>query len=150
MKKRSRTLWLILFGVPLLLGIPVAIVGSSICRTGMIDVRVVEKQPGGCSVGIHVPGALVSVLARCTPRCAFAEIREEAGREAENALDICRVVLDELGRGGDGVYVDVRTAEELVTIEKRDGKLLLFVDTPDETVRCSLPIRVLASVISAI
>jgi hypothetical protein len=150
--KRSRMLWAVLFGLPALLVLPVVLIGSSLDLGGDIAFRVIEKGPGGTSVGGHVPAALVPVVMHCAPHDVLAEIRAEVGndRDATRALDMMCAVVDELSRVPDGVLVEVRTEEEIISIEKRGGSLHVDIDTPDEVVQASVPLRTIRSVARAI
>jgi hypothetical protein len=137
--KRKRSLWVILFGIPALLILPLAVVGSRVYTSGSIDVEVVERN--GSSVGIHVPATLVTTALHFIPECTVDGVRVEMDPEARQALRIAAAVAEELEDCPDGILVDVQDAQEVVTIEKKDGKIHVFVDSPDETVRCSVPIR---------
>ena len=150
MNSQSRKLFLILFGAPLLLAIPVVLLGSSIFQAGTIEFEVHEKHPGGCSLEATIPAALVPVAMRLAPAQAMHEVRAEIDTEIGDCMKIARAVLKEISRCPDGVFVDVRTACEVVTVEKRNGRLEVTVDTPHELVRASVPLHTVASVLSAI
>jgi len=147
--KRNRTLWAILFGLPLLLVIPLVVIGAGTYTTGSIDVRVVEKGPDGTSVGVHIPAMVIPFALRCVPVCTIDEVRMEMDDEARQALRLASAVAARLASCPDGVFVDVQSREEVILIEKRSGQIVVFVDTPDETVRCSMPIRTLAKSLDA-
>lgn len=146
--KRSRSLWLILFGVPLLLIVPVVLIGSSMWNSGMIHVQVHEKCGGGTSFGAHVPAAIVPVALQFAPDEVWDEIRSELGSEAPQAVPILRAALRELSRCPDGVLVDVQSRDEIVSIEKKRGAIEIYVDTPDEVVRISVPLGSVGTVLS--
>lgn len=150
MKKKNRTLWLILFGVPALIVVPLALVGSSVLTAGSIDINVIEKNDGGSAIGIHVPAALVPAAAHLMPRVTVDDIRMDMGPEARQALEIGFAVIGELERVPDGIFVDVMDGTDIVTIEKRDGKLLIYVDTPDETVKIDVPLRAVRQTLGAL
>jgi hypothetical protein len=149
-RRKPRTLFVILFGLPLLLITPLVLVGSSVYHSGTIEVRVVDKTGEGCCVGAHVPAVVVPLALRLAPGHVLDEIRGELDEEAIMGLEIARAVLEELSRAPDGVLIDVRTRTELVAIEKRDGKLRVYVDTPDEVVQASIPLGTLKEVVRAI
>jgi len=150
MKKSNRMLWAILFGVPMLIVLPLALAGSSVLTPGDIDVRVIDKTGGGSSVGIHLPALLVPAAAHLMPHVTVDDIRAEMGPEGEQALKIAAVVLGELQRMPDGVLVEVMDRTDIVTIEKRDGNLRIFVDSPDETVQVEVPIRAARQTLKAL
>jgi len=150
MKKSNRMLWTILFGVPVLVVIPLALAGSSIYSSGSIDVNVVDKSGCGSNVGIHVPALLVPAAAHLMPQVTVDDLRMEMGPEAEQALASATAVMGELERMPDGVLVDVMDSTDIVTIEKRAGKLHVYVDTPDETVKLEIPVRAVRQTLKAL
>jgi hypothetical protein len=149
MKKRSRGLWVVLFGVPALLLLPVALIGSAVHQQGTIEFRVHEKHDG-LSVGGKVPAILVPIAMRCAPSDVRSEIRCELDGEAAWALEAAQAAIRELSGIPDGILVDVRTSTEVVTIRKKDGNLVIDIDTPDEKVAASVPLRSLAALADAI
>ena len=150
MRPAPRMLWVILFGIPALLVLPIAFVGSQVWEPGTIDVRVVEKHPGGCNVGATVPAMMVPVAMHLIPAECHMQIDADLDEDTRMALDMARAVISQLGRCPDGIYVDVQSDRDIVTIEKRDGKFHIFVDTPDERIDLSVPVHTVSSVLSAI
>jgi hypothetical protein len=150
MKKSNRMLWAILFGVPMLIVLPLALAGSSVLTPGSIDVTVVDKTGCGSNVGIHVPAILAPAAVRLMPSVTVDDIRMEMGPEGEQALKLAAAVMGELERVPDGVFVDIMDATDIVTIEKREGKLRIYVDTPEETVKVEVPIRAVRQTLSAL
>jgi len=150
MKKRNRMLWAILFGVPMLIVLPLALVGSSVITPGSIDVTVTDKTGSGSNVGIHVPAILAPAAMHLMPDVTIDDIRMEMGPEAEQALELAAAVMGELERVPDGVFVEVMDRTDIVIIEKRAGKLHIYVDTPDETVRVEVPIRAVRQTLKAL
>lgn len=149
-KTSSRKLFAILFGLPLVLVLPVALLGASVLHTGVLEIEVVEKGEGGTSVGVKVPGAILPVAMHLIPDVALDDVRCEIDAETRAALDVARVALGSIARGPDGVYVDVRSRDEVVHVMKEGDTLRVFVDTPSEVVRVSVPLRVVGSVLDAI
>ena len=150
MKTKSRSLFVIVFVVPLLLLLPVALIGSSVYRAGSIEFSVQEKHPGGCSISGKVPAILVPAALHLAPSCALEEARAEIRCELGDAFEIVRAAARELSRCPDGVLVEVRSACELVTVEKRNGRLEVHVDTPDEVVHAAVPLDTVRSFFAAI
>lgn len=150
MKRNNRTLWVILLGIPALLVLPVAIVGSSLVTGGSIELQVYEKHDGGCHVGMTIPAGIVPIACRLVPNVVIDDVRLDLDDEARQALRIAEVVADELRGVPDGVFVDVIDGTDIVTIEKVDGNLKIFVDTPDETVRLSVPLGTVSHAIRAL
>jgi hypothetical protein len=149
MPSKPRTLFAILFGVPILLFIPVWVIGSSVYQAGTIEFSVHEKGPNGCQISGSIPAAVVSAI-HLAPHSALDEIRHEMHCEIGDATKIVEAALNELSRCPDGVLVDVRTDTEVVTIEKRNGSIRVDVDTPGEKVQASVPLSAMRSFISAI
>ena len=139
--KKKNSLWVILFGLPALLILPFALIGSNVYSTGMIDVEVLEKSPNGTSIGIHVPAMAVPAALHLMPHVTIDEVCMEMDGEARQALAILDEVADELTRVPDGVFVEVIDGGDYVTIEKTNGKIVIFVDTPQERVNISVPVR---------
>ena len=150
MKRSNRTLWVILLGIPALLVLPVAIVGSSMVTAGSIELEVHGKHGSGSHIGMTIPAGIIPIACHLMPSVVIDDIRLELDEEARYALRIVEAVMDELRGVPDGVFVEVMDGTDIVTIEKVDGNLKIFVDTPDETVRLSIPIGTISHVIRAI
>jgi len=119
-------------------------------HAGIIEVEVREKGENGSSLSVSIPGAIVPVAMHFIPECTIDDVRCEIGGEARVAIDIAREALRSISHAPDGVYVDIRTVDEIVRIEKEGAVFRVFVDTPDELVRLSVPIGVASSVLAAI
>ncbi len=146
MKTKTRTLYAIIFGLPVLLAIGLGLAGATLYHSGTFHLEVCEKHADGASVGIHVPATAAHAVALLLPRMIQAEIPAEAREH----LHLARAALEALSRCPDGVFLEVESDEEIVLIEKRDGKILIQVDTPDEAVRASFPVRSATSLLSVI
>jgi hypothetical protein len=149
MRAKPGALFAILFGIPILLLVPAWILVSRI-PLGSIEFEVREKGLHGCRVSGSVPAMLVPAAVHLAPGCAMDDIRREIRCELGDGVEIVEAALRELARCPDGVLVDVRTATEVVKVEKRDGHLRVDVDTPSETVRAVVPLEVVRSFVSAI
>ena len=149
MRAKPIALFAILFGAPIVLLVPVWIFGSSLAF-GSIEFDVREKGPNGCRVSGSVPAILVPAAVHLAPRCAMDDIRREIRAELGGGVEIIEAAFRELARCPDGVLVDVRTATEVVKVEKQNGRLRVHVDTPCETVRAVVPLDVVRSFVSAI
>lgn len=150
MKRGSNRLLAILFGLPILLVLPIVLLGSSIHRAGTIEISVLERGHDGTSIDMKIPGALVPVALHLLPEVTIDGVRREIGPEAQEAIGIARVALRSIGRAPDGVFVDIQSPDEIVRVEKRDGRIRVLVDTPDEAVRISVPLPVASSVLAAL
>jgi len=150
MKRNDRVLFALLFGVPLLLVVPVALIGSSLSLdAGHIEVQVIDKNGGG-SVGVSAPALLVPLALRFAPDVIIDDMRCELGEDGKQAIAIARAAMRELSRCPDGILVDVRTRDEVIYVEKVGRTLRVHVDTPDETVHATIPLSTIGSVLDTI
>ncbi len=111
--------------------------GAAFISVGTVYVSVQEKGSDGFNITIPLPVNLASIALSFIPEEDLEEIRAEIGPW----MPVIEVVLAELARCPDGPLVEVENARETVTIVKRGGKLVIDVDTRDETVHVSVPIR---------
>ncbi|GJM43841.1 MAG: hypothetical protein DHS20C21_06830 [Gemmatimonadota bacterium] len=146
----SKKLFGILFGLPLILILPVALIGSSVYHAGVVEVEVLEKGRDGSSFSLVVPGAIFPVAMHFVPEWTVDDVRCELDEEALMALGIGEKAVRTLAAAADGVLVDVQTLDEIILIEKRNGAFRIHVDTPDETVRIQVPVGVAVDVLGAI
>ena len=126
----------------LLLGVAsVAFAATAVYRAGTLAVEVHEKGPGGSDVTLRLPGILVDVAARFVPSQACRSIPPEL-RAYGPAI---REAAFELARGPDGVFVQIDSPEEKLSIAKEGGDLVVHVTSSRETVRVGIPLRTAAS-----
>ncbi len=109
-------------------------------------VRVAVDQPHGGKQARHVhllvPAALVPVGLAFVPD-------EKLRRAAERVrpwLPAIRMASQELGRLPDVELLEVRDAKQHVRIAKRGARFMLDVESPDETVHVSFPLKTLDQV----
>jgi hypothetical protein len=105
-------------------------------QEGMVRVSVDEHRANGDHVHLMVPAALIPVAMRLAPRDAM----ENAARQAGSWLPTVQSIAKELRRLPDAEYVEVRDADEHVFIHTQNGKLLIDVESPDETVHVACPL----------
>ena len=148
MRPRSRMLFAILFGLPLLIVLPLAFLGASVFCPGIVEVHVHEKSPNGQQVDVLVPATFLPAAMKFTPLGAIASCHIEP--EARRAIRVAGQLLKEMEDAPDGVYVDVRSHDEVILIEKKNGTLRVEVDTPDEVVHASAPLKAVRSVLRSI
>ncbi|MFZ3343397.1 MAG: hypothetical protein WA609_08615 [Terriglobales bacterium] len=103
---------------------------------GMVRVSVDEHGANGDHVHLVVPAALIPVAMRFAPRHRM----EDALRKARPWLPAVQSVAKELRKFPDAELVEVRDAEEHVVIHTQDGKLLVDVESRDETVHVACPL----------
>ncbi len=138
MRTKGRSLFVILFGLPILLAAPLFLLGSWIVRDGMMEVHV--QQRDGCSVDVSLPAAIVPAAAGMVRVCGAGEVDCRIDAETREALRMAADVISAMRHGPDGVLVDIRTRDEVVLVEKLGGSLQVHVDTPDEVVRLKVPL----------
>lgn len=124
-----------------LLGVSVLAGAGVVYQYGAVTVYVEEKKPGGDRVRLWVPGVLAPVALKLVPA---EELRLPP--EARQWMPVLRAASEELARVEDFTLVEVREPDEHVTIVKRHGALIIDVESADETVHISLPLRVVVSV----
>lgn len=109
---------------------------------GMVKVSVEERRPGGERVNLVVPAALLPLGLKCVPdehlRTASAELRPW--------LPAIEAATRELARVPDGPLVEVESLGERVSIVKRGGRLVIDVESDEESVHVSVPLKILAAV----
>jgi hypothetical protein len=101
----------------------------------------VQVDTPDVDLSIPVPLRLVD-LGLGIARLAGAEPElVEARRHLEQARPFLHDLADEIGRIPEGQLVTVRTADEWVSVEQRDGRFRIDVEAPDAKVHVSVPKR---------
>jgi hypothetical protein len=108
-----------------------------VLKDGLIEVKVDEHRKEGSHIHLILPATLATWGVQLAPK---NRVREKLRREQEH-LALAAVVLHELERAPDTVFVQVESTREHVRLETRSGNLRVDVDDPGETVHLSLPIR---------
>jgi hypothetical protein len=103
---------------------------------GMVRVSVDEHRANGDHVHLFVPAALIPVAMRLAPRDAM----QDAARQAGPWLPTIESIAKELRKFPDAELVEVRDANEHVVIHTQNGKLLIDVESPNETVHVACPL----------
>ena len=140
MRPQGRKLFLIVFGIPLLLAVPFVLLGTTVIREGMMEVHVAERGPGGHNLDVRVPAAIVPAAAGIVRACGLGDDDCRLDPDARAAIRVAGDILGVLGSTPDGVLVEVRTLDEYVLIEKRGRMLHVSVDSPDDVVKVKLPL----------
>ena len=148
MKPRTGRMFLILFGVPLLLALPITFIGAKFLGAGTLEVHVSETGPNGGTVDVVLPAGLVPAAASLSSVCSIGGCHIDS--EAREAIRLAADAIDLLRDVPDAVLVDVRTDTEVVLVEKRGGELQVDVSTPEETVRATIPLRAVRSALRLI
>jgi hypothetical protein len=145
MKPRTKTLFAILFGIPLLLAASFTAVVFAVSHSGSLEVSVHEKNGGG-QVRVRLPALIVPVAMAVVQFPFSCDLENDCGLPP----GLMANVLRDLSDCPDGVLVDMRTSDEVVLVEKRSGRLVVQIDTPNETVSAAIPLGAARSVLSVI
>lgn len=137
----KRAVAVVATAVLLLVGTAV-VAGAVAFSAGAVHVYVLEKKPGGDHVNLLLPAALVPLGLRFMP----AAERQRAARRLEPWLPALQAASRELARAPDFVLVEVERPRERVRIRKLGGSLLVDVDSEQETVRLSFPLKLITRV----
>ena len=127
-------------GIFLLFGSLAYATYHAVTSQGMLAIDVYEKSPGGTRIKLLVPGALVNLCLSFVPAAMPPDERERMQEELERYEPLLAAVVDELEKAPDMVFVEVDEGDEHVTISKRNGHLVIEVDTDDEEVHVALPV----------
>jgi hypothetical protein len=137
-------LFVILFGIPLVMAAFTAASIAMISRAGTLEVSIHQKGCGG-HIGMRLPAAILpaamAIASVSIPRDAECESHSISMGQREVPCDVLAAALAELPHCPDGVLVEIRTREEVVLVEKRAGRLIARIDTPDETVSAAIPLH---------
>ena len=114
-----------------------ALAGAYLVQQGTVRVSLDEHRTNGRHVHLLVPAALVPMGMRFVPE----ENLLDAARQARPFLPTIRVASAELARLPDCDLVEVQDVNKYVKITKRGGSLVIDVQSPEETVHVSFPLR---------
>jgi len=109
---------------------------------GAVRIRVHEKKPDGENIHLIVPAVVIPAALRLAPRRDL----QKASEEIRPYLPAIRIAAEELAKCPDGPLVQVISPKERVSIVKRGGSLAIDVDSPEETVHISFPLKMVHSV----
>ncbi len=111
--------------------------GAVAFSEGAVSVRVLEKKRDGHHIRLLVPAMVVPLGIRLVPN----EKLEQASAEMRPWLPAIKLATQELAKYPDGPFVEVRSPREQVSITKQGGVLVIDVDSSEETVHVSVPLR---------
>jgi hypothetical protein len=146
---RTKTLFAILFGIPLLMAASCAAGFIMIQRAGTIEVSIHEKS-GGTHIGMSMPAIVVPVVLHLAKNACPVPGAFGFHDHADVPIDFVREVLDVLADSPDGVLVDVRTEDEVVLVEKRGARLLVDIDTREDKIHAAVPLSTARSILGVI
>ena len=115
--------------------------GALVYSAGAIRVEVLEKHEGGQHINLIIPAAIVPVALAFVPNEHLQEITDEM----REVLPLVRIAAEELARCPDGILVEVRDSNDHVLIQKRNGSLMVDVESRDEEVHVSFPLSMVVA-----
>ena len=134
----------------ILLGkIALGVVGTAVagvgvlCSEGMIEVKVVERQPEVHHVYVIAPAMLVPIGMHFAPQRDLSR----AAAQIRPWMPTIRAALDQLRDSDDVTLVEVKEPGEHVRVAKEGGSIVVDVQDKNETVHVSTPIRAISSTI---
>jgi hypothetical protein len=125
-----------------LAGTAVAGVGL-LCSEGMIQVNVIEKRPQGHHIHVVAPALLLPIGMHFAPKESIAE----ASAEIQPWLPTIRAALAQLRECDDIAFVEVKEPGQQVRVAKSGGSLVVDVNSVEESVHVSAPIRAMSSAV---
>ncbi|HEV2176696.1 MAG TPA: hypothetical protein VGW33_05800 [Terriglobia bacterium] len=140
--KPKRGFWKTCGLVLLVMAAMLALMAAIAYSMGIVDVSVQEKGPDGTHVHLLVPAPAVTLGLRFVP----AGDLSEGSSELRPWMPAIRAASKELARTEDATLVDVRDADQTVTISKRGGSLVIDVNSAEDVVHVSVPLSTLATV----
>jgi len=120
-----------------------ALAGAYVVHEGAVRVAVDEQFAGGKRVRLLVPAALVPVGMKFVPNQKL----RAAAAQARPWLPAIGVASQELAHLPDTKLIEVRDAEQHVSVLKLGALLVLDVQSPRETIHVSLPLKTLNKVV---
>jgi hypothetical protein len=135
---------MILLGKIVLGAAGIALAGAGVlCSDGLVQVRVIEKEPRGHHINVIAPAMLAPIALHLAPRRCLAQ----ATQEIQPYMPVIRAELDALRDSEDMVLVEVKQPGEHVEVTKSGGSIVVDVDDEDKAVHVSAPIRAISSTI---
>ncbi len=116
--------------------------GFVVYSAGAVTVYIHEKKAHAHPIWLPVPALLVSFGLRFVPQQKL----QEASTDLQPWLPAIEVASEELAHSPDGLLIEVVNPTERVLIFKRGDSLVINVDSETDTVRLSVPVRLMASV----
>jgi hypothetical protein len=117
-----------------------------ICSEGMIEVKVVEKQPEVHHVYVLAPAMLVPIATHFIPSRKLGR----ASAEIKPWMPTIRAALEQLRAGEDITLVEVRESDQHVLVTTSGGSVVVDVTDKDDIVHVSAPIRAIESTVEQV
>jgi hypothetical protein len=149
MTRTHKLLIAIFAGVVLLVGGTTYATYRAFTSHGLITVDVAEKSMAGGRVRLVLPGVLLHA-GTCALRFAPEREIHQLRHELEDVVPMMEVVAEELEAMPDMTLVRVESEDEYVYVRKKDGQLVIDVETEGEDIHVSLPIGAVTDVVRAL
>ena len=124
-------------------------VATAVATDGLVMVSVHEKTPDGVHFTAPIPASLVG-LGLTIAKNADDGSLDEARSQLEPVAPALLVALDQLEDAEDATLIHVVDGDDLVTVQKSGGTLVIDVDSDDARVHVGVPLRLVRQVISSL
>lgn len=121
----------------------ILVVGAAVYDAGAVRVSVDEKKVDGTHLHLIVPAAVVPVGLNLVPDRYF----REASKEIQPWISVIKVATEELEKYPDLTLVEVDDMTDHVKITKQGHRLVIDVNTVDETVHVAVPFKTIRSAV---
>lgn len=128
-----------------LAGTAVAGIGI-LCSEGMIEVKVVQKQPESHHVYVIAPAMLIPIGVHFAPKDQIAQ----ASAQVRPWLPTIRAALGGLRDCDDITLVEVNGPGQHVRVAKTGASVIVDADDEGDTVHVSMPLRAISSALEEI
>ncbi len=123
-------------------GTTVAGVGL-LCSEGLVHVNVLQKGAQPHHVHVIAPALLLPIGMHFAPKARLAD----AAQEIRPWLPVVRETLEQLQQCEDLPFVEVNEPAQYVRVAKSGGSIVVDVESAEESVHISTPIRALSSAV---
>ncbi len=113
---------------------------------GAVVVRVTGHHPSGENVNLFLPAAPMPWTLKLIPNTHFPQLP----LEARPVLPALVEAVQHMETTSDFVLAEVERIDERVHIEKRGRKLIVEVESPEESIYVEIPLRTIAQVMSEV
>jgi hypothetical protein len=114
----------------------VAVAGVYTFHDGIVRVDVDEFRAGGSHVHVWAPAAIAPMALHFVPLNHIEDATEKIGP----MMPTIRVLIKELKKYPDAEFVDVRDHRDHVRVAVHNGKVIVDVNGPGETVHVACPL----------
>lgn len=120
--------------------------GAAVYNAGAVQVRVDEKKLDGAHIHLALPASVVNVGLKFAPDYQL----RHASKEVQPWVPAIKIATEELAKYPYLSLVEVDDTTDHVRIFKHGDKLVIDVDTPEETVHVSVPLSTILSAVKKI